>query len=272
LGGIVYVYETHTEKGLKYLNWCLLLYLIFLGIGMFLTALIFLFFPDIIAGGITPGRLAPFLIVIGISIGLMIIMLIVFVFFLIGIVNMSTGKREFGPQHERNVRKAIIFLISVIILFVVQMIVSVWTVFSIGFAGGLDTERLRIMLIPTVILSFIGALLISLMLVYLVLDLFPMGERNFLWLALAVNVLGTFGASLLTLIFLPSFQGAFPFSWGPTTTIPAIFNYGLSFLAFLIFLYCYRKAYNRVRKREILPVWQPPPTYPTYPPYFPPPG
>lgn len=238
-----YHFETKTEKGLKYINWGLWLFVFAQVIGIMTTLLFF-------SRSIMDER--GFLFSIGLSSIMGLIMLVSVLLFLVGFFTMYSGKQEYGPVHFQKVTQAMIF-------FILSIAISIGLVFlsiSFLFWGGFDPDvngfysSSPSFVIMYLMFNFFLTLFFSLGWVYLIIELASEDIKRLLWLTFVISLIISLIGVILDLRF---------------GLIGALSD-GLGIIVVLLVIHCYWRTYIRIRDREIMPI--PPPVMP--PPYFPP--
>jgi hypothetical protein len=241
-----YSFEPRTLKGLKYINW-----------GLWINAIAMLVI--LVGFAFMSGFHFPFLLFVLIG---EVLVLVFFILALIGLVQMHLGRFEFGPLHAARVAKALIFIAVAIVISFVGGFSSIFFLFGRGgFNNGFGGHWAMFQLIQLVF-GFASNLFISLMWVYLIIELSHIKIRNLLWVY--------FGLSMA----LYAVATIFFFSWRFLLDSSTTFVGSLGVIASFILIYCYWKTYNRVLTGEIkpipLPMMQPPYFPPGQPPYYPP--
>ena len=242
-----YRFEIRTVKGLKFINWGL-------WVNAFAMLILLVGFASISTGG--------FSFFIFILIG-EVLVLIFFIVALIGIVHMHTGKYEFGPVHSARVFKALIFLVIAIAVAFAGGFSSIFFLFSGGGVGNDFGVNWHLLSIVQLIFGFFTNLFISLMWVYLIIELAHIKIKNLLWFYFAISMAIYAVASIFIMI---TWRFWFSDAQGLVGS--------LGVFASILLIYCYWKTYNRVLKGEIKPIplpMMPPPYFPPgQPPYYPP--
>lgn len=267
--------ETKTEKGLKFLNYGLILYIIS-ALILFMILLAFLptileFDPDAEEEEVEEA-LGP---IVGALLGLCLaggIMIIAIILLLVGFVFILIGREEFGKEHSDYMMKALIlFIVGIVINFIASGV----SVFS-GPAG-------TAIGIGTAICFAIGGF-------FLIYHISDEKGRKILKAAMVLYIVLSIVSVIITIWLFTSLdlyeaQGA----GFDTTTEDSVdsdkamaalmisFGLGsLGLLPVLIYFLAYRRAYFRVKTRQIQPVIPayapvPPQPYPpAYPPQYPP--
>jgi hypothetical protein len=228
-----YRFEIRTVKGLKYINWGLwvnavAMLVLFAGLAT-LTTGGFSFFIFILAGEV--------------------LILVFFILVLIGLVHMHAGKHEFGPAHSARVTKALIFLAIAFVIAFVGGFSSIFFLFTGGgFTNGFGTNW-HMFIIIQLSFGFFTHLFISLMWVFLIIEISEIRIKNFLWLYLGLS-LSIYAVSAIFLFVL-----------AVVLSNLQTFVGSLGFIASVVLIYCYWQTYNRVLKGEIKPI-----PYPLMPP------
>lgn len=189
-----------------------------------------------------------------------ILSFVFFIFWILGLIFMNSGKYEYGPIHSQKVIMALIFFILAIISYISGYIFILFYIFS-GDPLSDFGSYISMMYIIQIISYFFTNMFTSLMWVFLIIQLAQQRIKILLWIFFVINITIFILASVITIAGVV---------WGPY-----IQNYigGFGVIGNLILIFCYWRTYNRVRNREIMPIippFMPPPLYPlNYPPYFP---
>jgi hypothetical protein len=240
---IPFAFELRTQRGLRFINW-----------GLWINAIAML----IILGSVVGLASWTVSFLLAILMG-EVLLLAFFILALMGIFNMNTGKYEFGASHSASVSRAIIFIVIAVIILVAGGFSSAF--FLIGSIGlgnepGIDW---RVYQVIQLVLGFIVNMFISLMWVYLIIEIAGPRIRNYLWLYLgmSMSVYAIAGIILFDIWWLPDRVNL---------------TGSLGIIAGVVLIYCYWKTYNRVLSGDIKPVPMPPLPYypPGHPPYQPP--
>ncbi len=184
--------------------------------------------------------------------GGIILLLVAFILFLVGLFKIYTGKEEYTPEHQKKVKLALVFLIITIIIVVVKQLLPYMLQTNIttyqdptnafnAIKGRLWTSQ---------ILSVLQSLFSALMSVFLILELASDNIKKMLWAGAAASV----GASLAGLgMFVYVIQGEI--TEGTLNSLISLgsLTVGLSIIGFVIFLISYWKTYKRIKRGNLQP-------------------
>jgi len=275
----VHYVRTKTEKGLSYISWAFIAYLMVVILTLILTIVMIVYVTQLWEGGMTEPQeqLGPLFALMASVCGVLLLVLAVVILFLVGFGTMYSGREEFGPQHSSSVGKSLTMLILAIVFGILVMVVGMAGYFSAGVhTGGGMVEITPAMALTTVISMIIGigiSICAGLMLVFLINEIIDPNLRRALWAAFALGILSSIVSTIIgaytiytgRYIQTMGLMGAS----GPLATIAQNI---LSFISIIFFFYCFRRTYLRVKNREILPIWERMhPAQPEYGTYVPPP-
>lgn len=245
--------ELETEKGVKHLSW---------GIGVYILAMLLILVGVILALNVVISALdgppdpqaVPGLIgLCGLLGGGVVLIFMAIILWLLGLYEMNQGKKEFGPEHMARVKSGVILVLSYIILSVISIILQLETgpdprVDMPGYISFLRSQSTI-----TGAIGLASTFVLSLAIVYLVLELCNERYRRILWgsfvLSMAVSIMGT----ALTFFFLYGDLSAMTVDEILQLASLAMLAAGLSFIPFILFYFCYRHAFIRVSNWEIKP-------------------
>jgi MFS family permease len=208
--------------------------------------------------------MGPIIILALCGIVLLALAIVALVFFILGLVEVYKGRAEFGPAHESSVKKALVFLL---VMFVIYICSTAFT-FIMGFSAmsysnyDFSTVQTRFTTLALVsgILGIVSAAFQYLFLVFLVKDLMEPERRKMPWAGFSLGMISPiFSLALIMasfrIYYYPEEIGAFIL----VSAIPAI----ITLLAMVIFIVCFREVVERIDSGELEPV-PPPPFYPGY--------
>ena len=264
--------ELKTEKGIKYFSYGFIFYIIALAI-LFVVLIAALGSissliedPDNVDESEVWGALAG--LIAGICLGISIIA-IALIMFLIGLMVIHGGKKEFGPQHEKITTKGVVFIFAGI---------------AVNFIGG------AIGGIGSSITGVVVAILLGMGLLYLIYEISDVKTKNLLWIGVILYVIVSIVMAAVMVWLYTSYdfmegqmdQGSevdeeqVNSILGAATIAMGISSLGL--IPMVIFFMAYWRTYLRIKNREIqsvMPSYPPPypgiPPQPPYPPAYPPP-
>jgi MFS family permease len=253
--------DLKTEKGLKHINWGIMAY-ITAAVLSFLTTMISLYVilsADPTALGEAVGGL---MALAALACGGIILFIFALIMWLLGLSEMHSGRDEFGPKHSKNVGRAIVYIVLYIVMIILAFVVGFVAGFSMVTSPGFSIDTLRMVLVIAAIMGVFSTVLLGLAIVYLIHELCDEKYKKILWVGFIVAVLASAVGGVLSI----ASQYGDPQSaltGGASSLIS-----GFDFIAFILFLLCYRHAYSRVREGVIQPYGMGPPG--AYAPYAPP--
>ncbi|UCD92943.1 MAG: zinc ribbon domain-containing protein [Methanobacteriota archaeon] len=245
--------ELETEKGVRHLSW---------GIGVYILAMLLIFVGVILALNVVISALdgppdpeaVPGLIgLCGLLGGGVVLIFMAIILWLLGLYEMNQGKKEFGPEHMARVKSGVILVLTYIILSVISIILQLETgpdprVDMPGYISFLRTQST-----VSGVIGLASTIVLSLAIVYLVLELCNERYRRILWgsfvLSIALSIMGT----ALTFFFLYGDLSTMTVDEILQLASLAMLAAGLSFIPFILFYFCYRHAFFRVRNWEVKP-------------------
>jgi MFS family permease len=269
-----------TKNGLRHLVKAMYFSLAMMMLSMILVVILYASvssFADMETGTEAGTALGAIALVAIFGLVIVIIGLVTFVLYLMGLVEMYKGRNEFGPSHAKRVNHAIVFIVLSIILTVAGVVITVVLALnSMAWdgTGTVDMTQYRkdLMLSQAVggVFTIVSAVFYNLALVNMIFELSDGKHRGHLWTAfwvgLGISILGV-AVNLIIIAVQTNSLGDLNSS--------SVFTYltvGLSLVSFLIYLVCYRSALGRLESGELKPILPPP--MPMYAPaaYYPPPA
>jgi hypothetical protein len=248
--------EVKTEKGVKYFSYGFIFYIIALVILLVVLISVLgsissmVSDPDNVDESDALGALAG--LIAGICLGIFII-IVALALFLMGLINIHAGNKEFGPQHEKTSNKGAMFIfIGIIVNFIGAAV------------GGIGSS----------IVGVVVAIFLGMGLLYLIYEIADEKTKNLLWIAMIIYVIVAIIMAVVMIWIYTSYdfaqdeieQGSevdeaqLDSAMGMATIALGVSSLGLIPMA--IFFWAYWKTYLRIKNREIQPV----PTYPAVPP------
>ncbi|MCK4443981.1 MAG: hypothetical protein KAW09_05525 [Thermoplasmata archaeon] len=164
-----------TEKGVKHLNWAIIIY-IFASLLVFFAMIVILVLIQDVLTSTDPDAWAeivgPLVGAVGLICGGSVLLLVTLILGLLGLYEMYTGRNEFGEKHATYVSRAVILIVLYIVLLVVGTVVS----FAfIGFVVYEDPDTLladlRTSTIAVSAVEIVSDVVFALAIVYLVREL-----------------------------------------------------------------------------------------------------
>ena len=165
-----------------------------------------------------------------------IIMLTAIILWIAGYYNIFKGRREFGPIHTHFVNLSLIFGGLFVFSLIGQVVI---TAYSMQLMMG-NLLFLRI------VLGMISTGLLSITWIYLILDIVPSEMKVALWLSLLLSLVISISTAFI----------------GEISPIAGFFGLALWYIVLFIVILCYQRTYNRLKKKEILPMFPPPYPFP----------
>ncbi|UCG69803.1 MAG: hypothetical protein JSV09_01920 [Thermoplasmata archaeon] len=257
--------ELNTEKGLKYFSYGFVLYMIALAL-LFIVLIALIVSIDEIAAideeqdpEEVLGPLVGFFA--GLCLGGLFIF-IAYILFLVGLIMIYSGRMEFGEIHANSVSKGTLFVGIGIIVSLVGGSIAGFLMGTIGSS----------------VVGIVTAIFISLGTIYLIFEISDEKGKQMLWTGgILYVVVAIVSAAVIIWLFL--YLDLIDVGTGtedvnaitPALLIPLAVG-SIALIPILIFYMAYRRAYWRVKNREIQPL---PPLYPQpfagpYPPGYPP--
>lgn len=260
--------ETKTEKGVKLFSYGFIFYILALAILLIVLIAVLgsissmISDPDNVDESDAIGAIAG--LIAGVCLGIFII-LVALILFLLGLIGINNGKKEFGPQHEKTTNKGAIFII-----------IGVIASFTGSWVGGIGSS----------IIGVVVAIFIGMGILYLIYEISDEKTKNLLWIAAILYVIVAIISAAVMVWLYTSYdfmegeieegeevdEAQINSAMGAATIALGVSSLGLIPMA--VFFIAYRKTYMRLKNREIQPIM---PTYPVvpppppYPPSYPPP-
>lgn len=248
-----------TEKGLRHINWGIIIYLI-AALLILVAVIIMLLLVQSLIGTTDPSEMgniiAPIIGAVALICGGGVLFLVALILWLLGLYEMYTGRAEFGQVHAAKVYRAVIMIVLYIVLFVVSQVVSVAL---IGFALDPDPtslfESMRASAIVLGALEVMSNVVLGLAFVFLILELSSEKYKRILWAAFYVFIIVTIIGNIISIIpfYMVDVSGMDAEDVAQLSNLGSL-ALGLSFIPFILFFVCYRHALARVRDGEIQPV------------------
>lgn len=256
--------DLKTESGLKHLNWGITAYIL-AAVLSFLVSVIAVYMvlsTDPATLGEALGALAG---LVALTCGALILLIFTLIIWLVGLYEMHAGKDEFGPEHSKSVSRAVLLIVLYIVILVLAFIVGFIIGFSSATQQGITVEAARTVLLISTVLGVVSAIVLGLAIVYLILELCDEKYKKILWVGLVVVVITTALGATLTL--MTQYEDPLSAAAGDYSSVIS----GWDFIAFILFLLCYRHVYSRVKEGRIQPSGMAPTgAYAPYSPYAPP--
>lgn len=246
--------ELQTEKGVRHLSWGLIVYILATLLTLFGAILAINLAAGLAEGMVDPGAISELIGASSLICGGLVLILVTIVLVLLGMYEMYTGKKEFGPKHESLVIRGVFLFILFVVLLVMDLIAQLVLTPNVFTATTADyIEASRATMVVSGVLGFIGTVALGLSIVSLVYELSTEKYRKILWASFALIVILQ-GASLAVVLGFASIDWTYltledALRLGYIGTLVGAF----SFIPFGLFLICYRHAYVRVSDWEITP-------------------
>lgn len=247
-----------TEKGLKHINWGIIVYLIASLLVLIAVIIMLILIQSFINA--TPSDvgavIGPILGAVALICGGAVLFLVALILWLLGLYEMYTGRAEFGEVHATRVYRAVILIVLYIVFMVVSQVVSMALIgFAFDVAPSDLLESMRTSAIVLGVLEVVSNIILGLAFVYLIIELCDEKFKRILWGAFYVFILVTIIGNVVSIVPLY----AVDVSGLTTEEVSQLSNLGslalgLSFIPFIMFLVCYRHAWARVRDGGIQPV------------------
>jgi hypothetical protein len=254
-----YQAELETLKGLKHINWGIILYIV-ATLLILMAALVIVVAVISLPSASDPDEiLGPIVAMAALACGGLFIYFVTIILWLLGIYEMNKGKDEFGPKHSASVSRAVMLIVLFIILIVVSFLATTVLTFTGLTATTIDPdqflESMRLALLIGGVIGIISTAALGLAIVYLILELCDEKYKKILWAAFIVDMILTIVGTAITIVVVYQDFGTVT-DISELSTISNIGDLarGMSFIAFIMFLLAYRHAYKRVQSGEIQPV------------------
>ncbi len=248
-----------TEKGLRHINWGIIIYLIATLLILIAVILMLIFIQSLI-GTTDPsdigGIIGPILGAVGLVCGGAILVLVALILWLLGLYEMYTGRAEFGEVHATKVYRAVILIVLYIVFMVASQVIGVA---MIGFAFDVNPtdllESLRTSAIVLGALEIVSTIILGLAFVYLIVELCDEKFKRILWAAFYIFIIVTIIGNIVSIVplYAVDVSGMTAEEVAQLSNLGSL-AMGLSFIPFILFLVCYRHAHARVRDGGIQPV------------------
>ena len=271
-----YQRELETLKGLKHINWGIILYIVATLLLLFVALVAVITVISVIETSDPTPDLGPLIGLAALACFGLLLYLVAIILWLLGIYEMNKGKDEFSSEHSANVSRAVTLIVLFVVFAVISMVVTAilaisWISPTVTPSEVIDSLRLTVLI--SGIIGIITTAMLGLAIVYLIISLCDEKYKKILWAAFAVNMIVTVVGTAISIAVVYGDLSAI-------TDINDITNMssagdlaqGMSFIAFILFLLAYRHAYNRVLTGGIQPVpmqqpqmgYMPPPPGPYY--------
>ena len=182
-----------TEKGVKFFNWSLVLYIIIGLLGFVIAIIALITIPSIASGSsesAIDSAIGMLIMIATIACVLVILALLAFIFFILGIINFNQGKYEFPANHTASVKMGLIFFILAIIMYIIAIIVP----FTFGYGIGSDVEKMwdsiRTQAIISAVISMLSGIFVGLMFIYMIKEIAAESDKKLLWLGFLLILIG----------------------------------------------------------------------------------
>ncbi len=271
----MYRYPSQTEKGVRHVSYAMILFLIVSALGIVLVLALMPLLAAILAapGGVPdPSIIGSLIAVLAAGCGIAVMELVGGILGLLGVLALSRGKMEFGPDHAQRFDRAVIVLVFGIIL----------PIIGGGLAGTIGSLVPGTSVLATVgsALGIAGAALIGLFLLWSVEGLAAPDKRQLGMVALILGVVAGIAALVVEVVVLYTV----PIPTRPEDItfiffVPSVVGYGISIVSIGLWYVVYKSVLDRFTRGELQPI-PPVPMYPApyappyaqpYAPYYPPP-
>jgi len=260
----VYFYEGRTVRGVGWMSWGLLIHLASLILGAVGTVLLIASMGAILYT--SPEMLAALFAAFALVCGLVIVEIAAAVVYLVGFHGMYAGRHEYGPNQDRNMDRALVFVILAIVLSAVQ-VVSPYTLVWGALYSAPSTVPITVGLLGLVVQPasalFAGLALFS------AVRVFADGvQRTRLIIGMILGAVGAAAGTAILLLAAAYGGGLGSLVMGYVAS--ALAGQGTSAISLLVFFFVYRDIRRKLETGGIAPaVPSPPPVWPYYyaPPY-----
>ncbi len=270
-GTVVQQQETRTMKGIRSMITALGIFMAAGLLGIISGALaISLLSGNLIdpgTGAINPEALSKAIGVIALACGLVILELVGIILAFVGFWTMYKGKAEYGSIHDKDIDRAVKLFIAGIVIFFVEIFVGAMVGIASALGGIANPSGMAsatpIILVASAITSALLATVIALILYYLIKAFIPSDKHNTVLLAIGLYVAASIVSLVGALLIGPPADyyanpGAVPFdlAW----IFPGLIGGLLGFIALMLFFILYRHVLERMRTRQVRPIWENPAT------------
>jgi len=252
-------YEPKTVNGLKFINYCWILYIIGLLILMLVLLAALPTLSEIIEDpdSVEDDDVAPLMGFVGGICLALVVLFIVLILFLVGVVYLLSGKEEFGPEHSSRVMTGFILL-------VIAFVISIF-----GGIGGYYIAAG---------VSAVSTIMYGIGFVFLVEQLLDEKQRKLLWTGGILFIILGISATIINLWLLTTLDidlqntqeaGAEISGEFSTYIIISMGLMAMNLFPIILFFISYRAAEARIRSGELkplIPAYPPPPYGAHYPP------
>jgi hypothetical protein len=260
--------ETETQRGLRRMTYAILLGAAFLVVGLLVAWFALRFvetFPLGDPAAFDPTDLAPLGALVASALALLAVGILTLVFFFLALLALHRGKGEFGPGHRRNVDRAVLALVAVLVVDVFGG--AVVSLFALGSSfPGLGVPRVGLAAIAAdAATSLVGSLFLALFLLWCVERFVPPEGRKVLLAAVVLFVVAPATNALASAAMVTGGLAADALS--PVWLGPMALEVLVGLVGLFLFWLTYRDALGRLGRGEIAPpLWTAPPPFPWPPP------
>ncbi len=257
----MYFYEGRTVRGIGWMSWGMVLQLATSVLGSAMAIILVMTLGSF--AFTSPAALTALAAVFALACGLLIVEIAVVVLYLIGFHGMYAGRREYGPEQDRNMERALVFVILAIVFVAVQA-VSPFTIVLGGLANPASTTlTLGVVLVAVETAS---ALMAGLALMTAVSVFADGGQKTRLLIGMILGALGAFAGTIISLI--GAYVGGAQGSSLETLIASSLAGSGTSAISLFVFFLVYREVRRKLEMGVIAPAV---PLFPPVWPYFFPP-
>jgi len=260
----VYFYEGRTVRGVGWMSWGLLIQLASLILGAVGTVLLIASMGAFLYT--SPELLPALFAAVALICGLVIVEIAAAVVCLVGFHGMYAGRHEYGPNQDRNMDRALVFVILAIVLSGVQVVspyTLVWgALYSVPSGASITVGLLGLVVQPASAL-FAGLALFSAVRLFA-----DGGQRTRLIIGMILGAVGA--AAGMAILLVAAGLGRSLDSLVTAFVASALAGQGTSAISLLVFILVYREVRRKLETGGIAPaVPSPPPVWPYYysPPY-----
>ncbi len=265
---------TRTLDGLRLVTWSLLLY--------FVATLMALASSAALVAVASTGALGfQTVIVLGSAIGgpALILTLVLLILFLIGFFTLHPHRREFGPDHQKNMDRSLLLFIGLIAGYIAVFAIY-FVLFFLAFISLISpfdptmppsqptAEELQEALLPAMLagggLDIILALMVALLLYFMVLALISADHQFRLRIAMALFVIGSAASFVIFVtlyltgnLLVPAFQENGNFLFPPISiqyqdVLGGLVKSSLQAAAAFLFWNVYRESYQSLQRGDVV--------------------
>ncbi len=182
-----------------------------------------------------------------------VLFLVAYILWLVGLYQMYVGRKEYGRAHSLKVYRAVSLAVIFVFLIVASEIMGFAT-FGVGSSADPQVlmESLRSSAVALGLLDIVRNIVLGLGIVLLAVELCDERYQRILWASFIVTIVVTATGVAITVGSLYAIDSSsLELEELAQLSNMSSFALGLCFIPFIMYLSCYRHAYNRVRNEEV---------------------